>query len=94
MISQLYPGDPGDEHECGLDRVLDGRHAVVLAERRRAVNVSPLARWNDALEFDAIVKWLSREARKSIAAGKLTIDQVRGLSDLLAANLGDTIAQG
>ncbi len=40
-----------------------------------------------ALEFDAIVKWVTNQARKSIEAGKLNIDQVRALSDRVAADL-------
>ena len=40
-----------------------------------------------ALEFDAIVKWVTNQARKSIEAGKLSIDQVRALSDRVAADL-------
>lgn len=89
MISQLYPGNQDDDHERALDRAIDGRQAEVLTKRRRYVDASPLASWADALEFDAILKWLSRELKKSIAAGKLTIDQVRGLSDLVAANCSE-----
>lgn len=40
-----------------------------------------------ALEFDALIKLVTRHARKSIDAGKLTIEQVRGLSDRVAADL-------
>lgn len=40
-----------------------------------------------ALEFDAIVKWVTNQARKSIEAGKFNIDQVRALSDRVAADL-------
>lgn len=40
-----------------------------------------------ALEFDAIVRWVSRQARKSIEAGKMNIDQVQALSDRVAADL-------
>jgi hypothetical protein len=40
-----------------------------------------------ALEFDALVKLVTRQARKSIDAGKFTIEQVRGLSDRVAADL-------
>lgn len=40
-----------------------------------------------ALEFDAIVKWVTAQAKKSLAEGKLTIDQVRGLSDRVTADL-------
>lgn len=40
-----------------------------------------------ALEFSAIVRWVSREAKKSITAGKFTIDQVKTLPDRVAADL-------
>lgn len=40
-----------------------------------------------ALEFDAIVKWVTNQTRKSIDAGKFSIDQVRALSDRVAADL-------
>lgn len=40
-----------------------------------------------AMEFDAIVKWVSRQAKKSIEAGKFSVDQVRALSDRVAADL-------
>lgn len=40
-----------------------------------------------ALEFDAIVRWVTTQAKRSIEAGKLNIDQVRALSDRVAADL-------
>ncbi len=45
MISQLYPLHDDPEHEQALDSTLDGRHAAVLAKRRRAIDASPLAQW-------------------------------------------------
>lgn len=73
MISQLYPGDPDDEHERALDRVLDGRHAAVLAERRRAVDASPLERWIEGREMEPRACRRGRPARArpgdSIAQG-------------------------
>lgn len=39
------------------------------------------------LTFEAIVKWVSKQAKKSISAGKFNIDQVRALSDRVAADL-------
>lgn len=40
-----------------------------------------------ALEFDAIVRWVTTQAKRSIEAGKLNIDQVRAISDRVAADL-------
>jgi hypothetical protein len=49
VISQLHPDHESldAEHELAVDSILDGQHAVVLAERRRHVDASPIARWID-----------------------------------------------
>lgn len=65
------------------------------AEDFNILEAMAVAPWNlpehnreaKALEFDAIVKWVTNQARKSIEAGKLNIDQVRALSDRVAADL-------
>jgi hypothetical protein len=62
VIALLYPGHQGDDHERCLDRILDGRHAEVLAERRRGVDASPLARW--------LIAWVGRPRGMLVAAGK------------------------
>lgn len=51
VIPQLYPADEDDQDpERALDRFIHGRWATILAERREAVDASPLARWIDERE--------------------------------------------
>jgi hypothetical protein len=64
MIPQLYPGHQGDHHERALDRTLDGRHAELLAQRRRYVDASPLACWINEREPRACRR--GRPARPSV----------------------------
>jgi hypothetical protein len=40
-----------------------------------------------AWDFETLVGFVAKKAAKSLAAGKLTIEQVRGLSDRVAADL-------